>query len=195
MCLLFLLTSLSTVMDFFDTLFSFIKPKEINEYEASNPTSKICTEEVKSFKEQEEEKLIVKADGNLADIEEKSGNPQSIRKKSKSGEFKCNECEYTFCSKQSLKFHFEAVHLRINKFFCRFCDYKCYHITSMRHHMKSKHEGNEEHDSFSGQKKDRGQLGRHWSKSGELKCNECEYSSDRKQSLKFHYEALHLVWE
>ena len=58
--------------------------------------------------------------------------------------------------------------------------------------MKSKHEGNEEHDSFSGQKKDRGQLGRHWSKSGELKCNECEYSSDRKLSLKFHYESVHL---
>ena len=82
-------------MDFFDTLFSFIKPKEINEYEVSNPTSKICTEdeEEKSFKEQEEEKPTVKEDGNLANVEEKSGNPPSIRDRSKSGEFKCNECE------------------------------------------------------------------------------------------------------
>ena len=73
-------------MNFFDTLFSFIKPKEI-----SNPTSKICTEdeEEKSFKEQEEEKPIVKADGNVVIVKEKSGNHPSIRNrsKSKSGEF------------------------------------------------------------------------------------------------------------
>ena len=57
-------------MDFFDTLFSFIKPKEINEYEVSNPTSKICTEdkEEKSFKEQEEEKPTVKEDGKLCHV-------------------------------------------------------------------------------------------------------------------------------
>ena len=113
-------------MDFFDTLFSFIiKPKEINEYEVSNPTSKICTEdeEEKSFKEQEEEKPIVKENGNLADIREKSGNHPSIRNWSKSGKFKCNECEYSSHRKQLLKFHYEAVHLGIRKFFCRHCDY------------------------------------------------------------------------
>ena len=52
-------------MDFFDTLFSFIKPKEINENEVSNPTAKICTEEEKSFKEQEEEKPIVNAETEM----------------------------------------------------------------------------------------------------------------------------------
>ena len=113
-------------MDFFDTLFSFIKPKEINEYEVSNPTFKICTEDEveKSFKEQEEEKPIVNADGNVTNVKEKSGNHPSIRDRSKSGEFKCNECEYSSHRKQLLKFHSEAVHLGIRKFFCRHCDYK-----------------------------------------------------------------------
>merc|ERR1712155_257449 len=73
----------------------------------SNSTSKICTEEEKSFKEQEEQTLIVKADGNLANIKEKPGNHPSIRNRSKSGEFKCNECEYSSHRKQLLKFHYE----------------------------------------------------------------------------------------
>merc|ERR1712218_631373 len=128
---------MGTDMNFFDTLFSFIKPKEI-----SNPTSKICTEdeEEKSFKEQEEEKQTVKANGNLTDVEEKSGNHPSIRNGSKSGELKCNECEYSSHRKQLLKFHYEAAHLGKRKFFCRHCDYKCHMKSYMKHHMKSKHD-------------------------------------------------------
>ena len=182
-------------MDFFDTLFSFIKPKEINEYEVSNPPSKICTEDEESFKEQVEEKPTVEEDDKLADVGEKSGNHPSIRNWSKSGKFKCNECEYSSHRKQLLKFHYEAVHLGIRKFFCRHCDYKCYMKSSMKHHMKSKHDddgrilklGCEKCTSMEEHICAEPHIGL-----GKYKCNECDKGFRNMGLLQYHTESSHL---
>ena len=122
-------------------------------------------------------------------------NPESALDK-----FKCNKCEYSTNIKQSLKFHTERVHLEVQKFFCRNCSYKTYMKSTLKRHMKSKHnelngkilrigcikcEQMEEHQNCTLEVKTQ-------SKGGKLKCNECEFSSNRKLSLKFHTEALHL---
>ena len=50
------------------------------------------------------------------------------------------DCDYSAKSKQSLKFHMDAVHLGILKFSCNACEYKSYYKHNVKKHQELTHE-------------------------------------------------------
>ena len=120
---------------------------------------------------------------------DKDGNwdIQDELKSEKSGQYKCEECDYRANSRKYLRKHHEKNHLGLVKYGCSFCDYKRYHKNTVRHHIENKHLESEE-----------AKVVRLWDTSfkkksliGQLKCIECEYSTNTKFALKRHFDELH----
>ena len=55
------------------------------------------------------------------------------------GKYSCNDCTYKSDIKGSMRKHNESKHMKIVKFFCKDCDFKCYEGCHMISHMNAKH--------------------------------------------------------
>ena len=55
------------------------------------------------------------------------------------GEFACNKCEYTCDKKMRLRFHIEAVHIKVKRFKCSACSYASFQGHAVQRHAKEKH--------------------------------------------------------
>ena len=87
---------------------------------------------------------------------------------------KCQHCQKSFTSIQTLKVHVNSVHLKINKYKCDICDYRCNQISNLKQHQRNRHYQRLEKGSNS-----------------ELQCVECGKSFKSQTGLKMHFEAIH----
>ena len=167
-------------MNLFNDLFAFIKDDELG-----NPRQ-----------------LAIEDDSGSAGRNKKSDIKfdKSGGRKKKVGRYSCCECDFKSDQKKSIQIHTDSIHLGILRFFCKDCDYKCYRKCHMMHHMKSKHNNenntilrigcdkcvnSEEHDECHIASKNQ-------EYTGIYSCNECEYKSNRKQSILIHTDIKHL---
>ena len=121
---------------------------------------------------------------------------------SNTGKYSCNYCKFKSDMKRSMHMHNESKHMRVKKFFCKDCDYKCYFKQQMEGHMNVKHNiangkisrigcekcvNSEEHNCDIRRRKSYKE-----DYQGKYSCNDCEFKSDLKISMKSHTERLHL---
>ena len=111
--------------------------------------------------------------------------------------YKCNNCEKGFRNMKLLTYHTESSHLGIKRFFCKNCSFTCYAVSSIKLHMKSKHddngsilrigcekcEKNEKHH-HRGRQQDNG-------KKMNFSCSKCSYQSVLKHVMKYHMVSRH----
>ena len=62
---------------------------------------------------------------------------RSRKNPSKTGKYKCGDCDYSHDRRGFVKRHTDSVHKGIVKFFCKECSYKTFHRSAMILHMKS----------------------------------------------------------
>ena len=124
---------------------------------------------------------------------------------SNTGKYSCNYCKFKSDMKISMHMHNESKHMKVMKFFCKDCDYKCYFKQQMKGHMNVKHNiangkisrigcekcvNSEEHNCDIRRRKSYNNYREDYQ--GKYSCNECEFKSDLKISMKSHTERLHL---
>ena len=107
-------------MDALDNVFAFLKDNKLNNLEED----------------------VVNAH-NVKDDSSYNKKPKSkiIRRKQTGGRLSCDKCDYKCDEQRALKYHIEAVHLKIKRFQCGECSYKSYLNQNVRTHMKSVHKG------------------------------------------------------
>ena len=115
---------------------------------------------------------------------------------------------------QVLKDHISAIHQEIARFECGQCGHKNYYKHNLQSHVQNNHKEEEaiivkiKSESHEGEKvkvlkvkqgkkekSKKGSSGHHKSQNGKERkkydCTECEYSTDRGTSLKYHISAIH----
>ena len=118
------------------------------------------------------------------------------------GEYACDKCDYTCDTKQLLRNHIEAVHLKVKNYKCSSCSWVCsYNKQTLKNHIKRRHkedssrmitigcslcENNQSHKfcGIHGRKPKKTE--RNYS------CQKCEYTSEKNEHMKMHIEAVHL---
>ena len=95
-----------------------------------------------------------------------------------------------------IKTHEESLHKKLLRYACTFCDYKSYHSHSVKKHLIEKHHGRETNVVMIGcEKCERNEIHSHKTKRPEEKvqhkCNQCNYSAERKSYLIYHIERKH----
>jgi hypothetical protein len=91
-----------------------------------------------------------------------------VHKRNLEGLFKCDKCDYTAVSDQSVKLHNEAVHIKSVKYHCSQCNYFGYRKDVLKNHINSVHK----------------KLVRHH-------CDHCEMGFYHKRDKIKHMEKLH----
>ena len=129
-------------------------------------------------------------------------------KKLRKGKFNCKECNFSTTTKQLLSNHVENVHLKVKQFYCELCEYKSYYRHNIQTHKTFKHKGieckvkrfdcldctqNRSHTC----KRPRGRVSRRNNSVVQeavtnLKCEQCDFTTEIKQNLKIHTEKVHL---
>ena len=129
-------------------------------------------------------------------------------KKQTDGRLVSDKCDYKCDKQQALKYHNEAVHLKIKHFQCSECSYKSYQKRTDSTHIKLVHKGinskimkidcnmcqtEEIHDACKTvisdvkKRKTRGNQ-----TDGKYVCDKCEYTCNNNQSMRLHNDAVHL---
>ena len=136
--------------------------------------------------------------------EECTTNTQKIKTGGKKvdGKYACDKCDYTSDKQIHLRFHIEAVHLKLKKYKCSVCSHSSYQRPALSVHVEGIHknetcriikigcslcESNQSH-TFCERKNENGEK----KIDGKYACEKCDYTSDKEVILKLHNEAVHL---
>ena len=128
-------------MDPFGDLFSFINTNDLKKKKEVHNIHKKTdkTFEVQKLKLTKNNKICKLCEEG--EVHEQCTVVQKYKRKGQNNDGKhvCDKCEYTSDIKILLRFHIEAVHLKIKCYRCSVCDYASYQIHSLKIHVKSKH--------------------------------------------------------
>ena len=146
-------------------------------------------------------KKNVNEDKGIQNNETKRQSISKRRSKKTDSEYACDKCEYTCVIKKALRFHIEAVHLKVKNYECSACSHRSYSKQSVKAHVKSMHndetcriikigcslcESKQSHEVCESKSK------RLWKTNGKYGCDNCEYTTDQKEHMTIHIKAVHL---
>jgi uncharacterized Zn-finger protein len=113
------------------------------------------------------------------------------------GRFRCDQCEFTYTTKSTLKQHIKSVHDKIKDHECDLCDYTCSHKGVLNQHIKSVHDKIKDHECDLCEFKcsNKGDLKQHikqvHDKIKDHECDLCEFKCSIKGDLKQHIKQVH----
>ena len=130
--------------DAYNTLFSFLIPKEESNH---NDIKDEVKETIKKAESYEEGKIETEIKSKPKKKPVKSKAKRRLDYSHKVGQYKCSDCDYRSNRAHLTKWHHESIHLNIKRYYCNICQHKTYHAHVMKAHMKT-HYGDDDKSKF-----------------------------------------------